>query len=294
VPVTDRLLRLVTNDTPSVPVGVGRVVVGLAGCLEVLSTITSSRLDKVLRAGVLEAPRWEALPRLSQDGGRLFVVAWLVCLALFTIGWRTRVTGGVAFVATDYYLAMDRQLYANHVYLLSVLLLLFVLADAGAAVSVDAARGRGHPSVPRWPVFLLQAQVAVVYGFATFSKLNGDWFSGRVLEVNLLRIGPFDLPSVLERQGVYVACAVATVLIEGFLTFALYVRRLQPVAVAVGVAFHLSIVLTVDRWSPYAAIGFTVFGLEMVALYVVCVGVPEQWVAAVRRVTWVRSSVAPA
>ena len=27
-----------------------------------------------------------------------------------------------------------------------------------------------------------------------------------------------------------------------------------------------------DRWSPYAAIGFTVFALEMVALYAVFVG----------------------
>ena len=274
--MTDRLLRLVSTDTPSLPVGVGRVVLGLAGCLEVLAAITTSRLDKVLRPGVIEAPRWEWLPRLSEDGGRVFIVVWLVVLALFALGWRARVTGGIAFAATAYYLALDQQLYANHVYLLCVLLLLFVLADAGAALSLDAARGRGRALVPRWPVFLLQAQVAVVYGFATFSKLNGDWFGGDVLEANLLRIGPFDLPSVLERRGVYVACAIGTVLVEGFLTFAFYVRRLQPVAVVVGLAFHLSIVLTVDRWSPYAAIGFTIFAMEMVALWVVCVGVPER------------------
>lgn len=292
--MTDRLLRLVATDTPSTPVGVGRVVLGLAGCLEVLAAITTSRLDKVLRPGVLEAPRWEWLPRVSQDGGRVLIAMWLVALVLFTLGWRTRVTGGIAFAATAYYLALDQQLYANHVYLLSTLLLLFVLADAGAAVSVDAARGRGRARVPRWPVFLLQAQVAVVYGFATFSKLNGDWFGGDVLELNLVRVGPFDLPSALDRRGFFVACAIGTVLVEGFLTFALYVRRLQPVAVAVGLAFHLSIVLTVDRWSPYAAIGFTVFALEMFALYVVCVGVPETWIVAVRRVAWDRSSVAPA
>src|SRR6185295_9536823 len=133
-----------------------RVVLGLAGCLEVLAAITTSRVDKVLRAGVLEAPRWEWVPRLSQDGGRVLVVVWLVALALFTVGWRARATGGLAFAVTAYYLALDQQLYANHVYLLSVLLLLFVLADAGAAVSVDAARGRGRPRVARWPVFLLQ------------------------------------------------------------------------------------------------------------------------------------------
>jgi hypothetical protein len=275
--VTDRLLRLVSSDTPSTPVGLSRIVLGVAGCLEVLSTITSHRLDRVLRAGVLEAPRWEWFPRLSQDGGRVFEVGLLLALVLFTVGWRTRLTGGAAFVAVTYYLAMDQQLYANHVYLLAVLLLLFVVADAGAAVSVDALRGRGRPLVPGWPAFLLQAQVAVVYGFAMLSKLNGDWFGGDVLEANMVRIGPFDLPSLLEREGVYVALAVGTVLVEGFLAFAFYVRPLQPVAVVVGLAFHLSIVLTVDRWSPYAAIGFTVFGLEMVALYVVCVGVPERW-----------------
>ena len=281
--MTDRLLRLVSTDAPSVPLGLGRILLGLAGCLEVLSTIASSRLDKVLRPGVLEAPRWDWVPRLSQDGGRAFEVALLVALVLYTAGWRTRITGGAAFLGFAYYLAMDQQLYANHVYLLAVLLLLFVLADAGAAVSVDAARGRGRALVPRWPAFLLSAQVAVVYGFATFSKFNRDWFSGDVLEVNLLRIGPFDLPSVLERRGLYVACAVGTVLIEGFLAFALYARRLRRIAVPVGIAFHLMIVLTVDRWSPYAAIGFTVFALAMFALYPVCTGMPEAWTSAVRR-----------
>jgi hypothetical protein len=81
-----------------------------------------------------------------------------------------------------------------------------------------------------------------------------------------------------------VTCAVATVLIEGFLAFAFFVPRLRTVAVVVGLTFHLSIVLTVDRWSPYAAIGFTVFAMEMVSLYVVAVGgIPEAWTAAVRR-----------
>jgi hypothetical protein len=276
VPVSQRLLRLVSTDTPSLPVGVARVVLGVAAFVEVLAAISTSRVDKVLRAGVLETPRWDWFPRLSQDGGHVLLAVWLVAAVLFTVGWRARVTGGITFAAIAYYLAVDQQLYANHVYLLSVLVLLFVLADAGAAVSVDATRGRGRPRVARWPVFLLQAQVAVVYGFATLSKLNGDWFGGDVLEANLLRIGPVDLPSVLERRGVYVALAIGTVLVEGFLSFAFYVRRLQPVAVVVGLAFHLSIVLTVDRWSPYAAIGFTVFAMEMIALWIVCVGVPDR------------------
>ncbi len=279
-----RLLDLVTRDTPARPVGMGRIVLGVAGCLEVLSTITSHRLDKVLRAGVLEAPRFDGLPRLSQDGGRLFLVAWLLSLLLFTVGWRARVTGGAAFLAVTYYLAVDEQLYANHVYLLAALLLLFVLADSGAAVSVDERRGRGRPTVPRWPVFLLMAQVAVVYGFATLSKLNGDWLSGDVLAVNMVRLGSLDLPSALDRQGVFVVLAVGTVLVEGFLAFAFYVPRLRRVAVPVGVAFHLGIILTVDRWSPYAVNGFTVFALEMFALYVVCIGgLADQWVAALRR-----------
>jgi hypothetical protein len=67
---------------------------------------------------------------------------------------RARVTGGVAFAAAVYYLAVDQQLYANHVYLLSVLVLLFVLADAGVAASIDAERRWCRPLVAR-PVFLL-------------------------------------------------------------------------------------------------------------------------------------------
>jgi hypothetical protein len=280
VRVTDRLLRLVSSDTPSLPVGLGRIVLGVGGCMEVLAAASASRLDKVLSAE-LEAPRWEWLPRLSEGAGGAFLAAWFLAMLLFTVGWRTRVTGGIAFAITAYYLAMDEQLYANHNYLLSILLLLFVLADPGTAASVDAVRGRGRPTVPRWPVFLLQAQLAIVYGFATLSKLNGDWFAGDVLEVNLLRIGPVDLPSLFERRGFYVACAVGTVLVEGFLAFAFFIPRLRRIAVVVGLAFHAGIVLTVDRWSPYAAIGFTVFALEMVAVYALFVG--EDAVAAVRQ-----------
>ena len=292
--MTDRLLRLVTGTTPARPVGLGRIFLGVAAGLEVTSTITSHRLDRVLRAGVIEAPWFDWLPRLSESGGRLFLVAWLVAVVLFTVGWHTRVTGAAAVVAVTYYLALDQQLYANHVYLLAVLLLLFVLADAGAAVSVDARRGRGRRVVPRWPVFLLVAQLAVVYGFATLSKLNADWLSGDVLAANMVRIGSVDLPSALEREGVYVTFAIGTVLVEGFLAFAFYVRRLRRAAVLVGLAFHLSIILTVDRWSPYAVNGFTVFGLEMVALYVVATGdLVDEWATAVRRRLPARRAAVP-
>jgi Vitamin K-dependent gamma-carboxylase len=292
--VTDRLLRLVTDATPARPVGIGRILLGVAACLEVASTITSHRLDRVLRAGVIEAPRIDWLPRLSQTGGRLFLVAWLVAVVLFTVGWRTRATGGAALLAVTYYLALDQQLYSNHVYLLAVLLLLFVLADAGAAVSVDAGRGRGRADVPRWPVFLLVAQLAVVYGFATLSKLNADWLSGDVLAVNLVRIGSLDLPSALERDGLYETVAIGTILVEGFLAFAFYVPRLRRAAVLVGIAFHLSIIVTVDRWSPYAVNGFTVFALEMVALYAVCCGeLLDAWSRAVRRRLPVRRTSVP-
>jgi Vitamin K-dependent gamma-carboxylase len=270
--MTDRLLRLVSSDVSSHATGVARVVLGLGGSLEVLSNIASSRLDRVLRPGIIEAPRWDWLPRLSQDGGRVFEVALLLVFVLFTVGWRTRFMGGIACLAASYYLALDQQLYANHVYLLAVLLFLFVLADSGAAVSVDARRGRGRRSVPQWPVFLIKAQLAVVYGFAALSKLNGDWLSGDALAATMVRIGPYDLPAALAHRTVYVPAAIASLLIEGFLAFALLVPRLRRIAAAVGIVFHLSILLTVDRWSPYAITGFTAFSLEIFALYVVALG----------------------
>lgn len=118
-------------------------------------------------------------------------------------------------------------------------LLLLVSPDSPRSTPPVATAGRRSP---RWPVFLLQAQLAIVYGFATLSKLNGDWFSGHVLEVNLLRVGPVDLPSAFERQGFFVAWAVGTLLVEGFLAFAFFVPRLQRAAVVVGLGFHAAIV----------------------------------------------------
>jgi len=81
---------------------------------------------------------------------------------------------------------MEEAYYLNHFYLASLLALLLILMPAAAWLSLDNWRAtrnipppkRPAVTIPFWPVFLLRAQLFLVYTFAGIAKLNPDWLVG--------------------------------------------------------------------------------------------------------------------
>ena len=99
------------------------------------------------------------------------------------LGWRARLTGTILALAVVFVIALDRQTYSNHLYLMAWLTALLVAADAGDGLAIRTERRR----VTFWPVILLCLQLTIVYVFSALTKINDSFLSGEVLAGVLTR-----------------------------------------------------------------------------------------------------------
>jgi hypothetical protein len=104
-----------------------------------------------------------------------------ILAAFITVGFLYRVSAALFFLAFTYVYLLDETRYLNHFYLVSLLSFLMIFVPAHRWRSVDA---RLRPairseSVHAWPLWLLRAQLGIVYSYAGIAKLNADWLRGQ-------------------------------------------------------------------------------------------------------------------
>lgn len=114
-----------------------------------------------------------------------FAVLGVLTLGILVGCWTRTCTALFALGFTWVHL-IDKSYYLNHYYLVSVLAALMVVLPLGAAWSVDARRdpARAADRVPAWTVWLLRAQLGLVYFYGGVAKLNADW----IVDAQPLRI----------------------------------------------------------------------------------------------------------
>ncbi len=249
-----------TSEVSSRPLGLARVVVGVA------AVIRAPHAWPILRdltdRGVVNIPHADWLPEPSMALAIAITVTWLVGAMLFTIGWRVPVTGPVLLTAIVASLAIDQQTYGNHVYLMAWLVFLLTLADSGAGLSVDS---QDRPTV-RWPVLLLMTQLSVVYGFSGITKLNEFFLSGATMAA-VLRDGIIPFPEALRTPGFLSVLAPAVVFVELFIAVMIWRPSFRPAAFVFGIGLHAAITLLIAPTTQ-----LLVFSLEMLALYPLFLG----------------------
>jgi len=271
VSLIGRLHETLTARMDPRPLAWVRIGVGAAALLRGFESWRV--LGRVLDPDRVALPFCEALPRLSLEALPLFIGGWLAAALCLLLGWHTRLAGLALSLAVAYAIALDRQLYASHLYLMGLLSLLLALGGAGEALSLDALR-RGSPAaraIPSWPAALLKAQLSIVYGFAALAKLNPVYLSGAVLAVNLRHGGPLALPEALLAAPLLAALAAGSVALEAFLALALWSPRWRRAALLLGPAFHAAMVLAID---PALALQIGVFAIEALSLYLLFLELP--------------------
>ncbi len=133
-------------------------------------------------------------------GDGMYLHWWAIGLLglLVAAGLFYRVSCVLLFAAMAYVFLLDKSWYLNHIYLVVLLAFVLTVVPAHRTWSLDAALGRaGAPAVPAWALWLVRAQVAVVYLGGGVAKLNGDWLRGEPLRAwlaerdDLFAIGRF-------------------------------------------------------------------------------------------------------
>ena len=111
--------------------------------------------------------------------GVMYALYGTLCLLAlaFAAGLQFRIVAVLLFLGFSWVELIDVTNYLNHYYLVSLLLLLSTFLPLGWTWSVDARRRpeRARDTVPAWVLYLLRFQVGVVYLYAGFAKVGGDW-----------------------------------------------------------------------------------------------------------------------
>lgn len=169
----------------------------------------------------------------------LLVVVLAVTAVLVVLGWRHR-AAMVAFVAAFTWLELSEvSTYLNHYWFMTLLGALLVVLPADAALTVSPKRRRA--TIPVGAVWLVRAQVGVVYLFAGLAKLQGDWLGGMPLRLwlparaDLAVIGPW-----LAEPWVAVALSWAAAVFDCTIVVWLCWRRTRAAAWLAVVAFHVA------------------------------------------------------
>ena len=177
-----------------------------------------------------------------------FAVLGLLSLGI-AAGYRPRICAALFCVGFTYVELIDRTTYLNHYYLMSLVsLLLAVLPLYGN-------------SVPAWAVWVLRAQVGVVYVFAGIAKLNPDWLL-HALPMRIWLYQHGDLPVVgalIQELWVAYAMSWGGALFDLAIVPALLWRRTRVPAYCTLVAFHLATWVLFPQLGvfPWLMIGLT-------------------------------------
>ena len=112
--------------------------------------------------------------------GDLMTLHFLILAGLaicITIGFKYRISTALFFLGFTYLYLMDEALYQNHHYLIILTSFLMIFIPAHRAFSLDARRdpSKRSETAPAWSLWILRAQLGIVYFFGGIAKINYDW-----------------------------------------------------------------------------------------------------------------------
>ena len=266
--LASRVLRVGTEPVSSASAATFRVVFGLLGIIAVVRFAAN---------GWISGLYIEPAHHLSYFGfgwvqpwpgwGMYLHFALMGLSALgVALGYRYRLCIVAFFLLFTYVELIDRTTYLNHYYLVSLLSLIIVFLPLGSMASLDSgsATADGNPTpIPRAALWVLKAQVGLVYFFAGIAKLNPDWmFHAEPLRIWLYNgtdtplVGPFLrkawVPYAMSWAG---ACFDLTIV--GWLLW----KKTRPYAYAVLVIFH---VVTAFLFPPIGMFPWIMIGAALI------------------------------
>src|SRR5690606_33455126 len=161
---------------------------------------------------------------------------------------------------------MQKEAYNNHYYLLILVCLIMLFLPAHRYFSIDAKQNPEIKSlsIPVWCSWVMIAQMAIVYFFATVAKFYPDWLDGTFTNKLFINRTHFLIVGELfSKQWFHIFIAYIGILFDGLVIPMLLWKRTRNIALLASFAFHLfnSIVLQIGIF-PYFALSFAVFFYE--------------------------------
>jgi hypothetical protein len=242
-----------------------RILFGALMVCECLGALATGWVTRALVKPTIHFPMigFEWVPLPDGEGFYLYYVAMAVLAAMVAAGAFFHASlAAFTVLWAGAYVAQTAH-YNNHYYLILLLSGLLWTTPAAADLSFDAWRNprRRSRTCPRWCLTIFIVQMAILYGYAAYAKLQPDWLEGRPLALWLdgfARARPFGW--IYSQPGLKWLLAWGGVMFDALVVPALLVRRTRALAVAAAVVFHLfnSLTFRVGVF-PYLGIALLVF-----------------------------------
>ncbi len=202
--------------------------------------------------------------------GELMYVVFLVlaaCAICVALGFFYRFAITAFFLLHTYVLLVDQSAAWNHYYFITLLAFLLIFVPANRAFSLDVARGVVTESdeIPSWCLWILRAQLGIVYFFAGLAKLSShDWLHARPMDMFLN--GSTEFPLVgrwFNEQWMHYAASYAGMCFDILIVPLMLWRRTRPLGLLLAVFFHLSNSLIFNiQVFPFLALAATLLFLS--------------------------------
>lgn len=204
----------------------------------------------------------EWLQPLPGNGMYFYFVVMGVSGLLVMLGYRYRLSLLTFTILWAGVYFMQKSSYNNHYYLLLLISIIMLFLPANQYASLDAKRNPSIKSLsmPQWCSWVMIAQIAILYFFATIAKFYPGWLDGsftRLLFVN----NPFEvIKQVVEHPSFHLFIAYSGILFDLLIVPLLLIRKTRTMAFFAAIFFHLfnAIFLHIGIF-PFFALSFTVF-----------------------------------
>lgn len=242
----------------------------LFGAIMVWETYRYFQFDRITRYYV--EPNffftYELFPMVS-PWPEPWIYLHFVAMGLFALGVMLgvfyRLSAYFFFLTYTYVFLLDKAQHNNHYYLIILLALLLTFVDGHRSFSLDRWRkGFTNDFIPFWQVFILQAQIFIVYLYAGIAKMNRDWFAGEPIRTWLHnRANDPILGSFFETEIATYFFGYGGLFFDLSIGFLLIWRRTRFVALLGLLFFHL-----LNKWLfsigvfPYIMIASTILFID--------------------------------
>lgn len=177
------------------------------------------------------------------DGMYVLFIILGVLAACIALGLWYRICITLFFLGTTYVFLLDQAVYLNHFYLIFLISFLMIFIPANRALSIDSWR---RPEIrsdnaPAWALWVLRAQIGIVYFYGGLEKLNYDWLRGHPLMLYLstrIDLSPL-IGQIVSIELVGYLASYFGLLIDLLVVPLLLWRRTRWFAFVVVVVFHL-------------------------------------------------------
>lgn len=172
----------------------------------------------------------------------LFIICGLAALFI-ALGFKYRMAIITFFLSFTYIELMDKTIYLNHYYFISIISFLMIFLPLNTSFSIDSyLQKKSYKLVPNWTIDSIKIMLTVVYLYAGLAKINSDWLV-KAMPLKIWLPSKYDLPflgeNLMQQNWFHYAMSWSGMFYDLLIPFLLFNKRTRVFAFVLVVFFHV-------------------------------------------------------